>query len=87
VRLKEVRVSENSSSTTAVTLEYYDPYASPSATYYPIVNNHHIPPDSTSVIFSGVFHVKEDDSLTITPDDIDGSTVNLTVAVTYEVLS
>ena len=84
VRLKEVRVSENSASTTAVTLNYYD--AIP-GTSYPIVNNHNIPLGSTSVIFSGVLHVKEGDSITITTDDPDGTTVDVTVTVTYEVLS
>ena len=54
---------------------------------YPIVNNHNIPLGSTSVIFSGVLHVKEGDSITITTDDPDGTTVDVTVTVTYEVLS
>jgi len=98
VRLKEVRVSENSALPAAptgsppestvdddnplyVTLNYDN------GTAYPIVSKHHIPLCSTAVIFSGVFHVKEGHSLTITTGDDDTSSVDVTVAVTYEVLS
>jgi hypothetical protein len=97
VRLKEVRVSENSALPTGavsstnpdddnplyVTLNYDN------GTAYPIVSKHHIPLCSTAVIFSGVFHVKEGHSLTITTGDDDNipATLDATVAVTYEVLS
>ena len=98
VRLKEVRVSENSALPAAptgsppestvdddnplyVTLNYND------GSNNPIVSKHHIPLCSTAVIFSGVFHVKEGHSITITTGDDDTSSVDVTVAVTYEVLS
>lgn len=99
-RLKEVRVSENSALPAAptgsppvttvdddnplyVTLNYDN------GTAYPIVSKHHIPLCSTAVIFSGVFHVKEGHSITITTGDDDNipATLDVTVAVTYEVLS
>lgn len=95
VRLKEVRVSENSALPTGtvsstnpdddnplyVTLNYND------GSNNPIVSKYHIPLCSTAVIFSGVFHVKEGHSLTITTGDDDATSVDVTVAVTYEVLS
>ena len=100
VRLKEVRVSENSALPAAPTESPYESDVDDdnplyvtlnydNGTAYPIVSKHHIPLCSTAVIFSGVFHVKEGHSLTITTGDDDNipATLDATVAVTYEVLS
>ena len=100
VRLKEVRVSENSALPAAPTSSPYESTVDDdnplyvtlnydNGTAYPIVSKHHIPLCSTAVIFSGVFHVKEGHSITITTGDDDNipATLDATVAVTYEVLS